>query len=231
MNKNVLVVDDDQLILYGLARALKQGAYKVQTASSATMAVDKLGLCPYDLCLVDLHLPDLNGIELMRIIKDICPRTRIIVMTASCADFPEFREHMAEAIQNGACHFIPKPFNLSEVTEIIDRTLTGEGEFHPDLMARADEFFKTTRRSNRKPHGEPVNFWMTIIEEGEARRKRFAAKSVDIGEEGIGLLSRYPLMVSQVVGFEEELEYRSGVVVWSTLLDNQTCRAGIKFAW
>ncbi|MBU4261393.1 MAG: hypothetical protein KKC76_05870 [Proteobacteria bacterium] len=71
---------------------------------------------------------------------------------------------------------------------------------------------------------------MTMIVEGEAKRMAFQAKAFDFSEEGIGLLTDFPLRISQIIGFEAELGNRSGVVEWSSMVDEQTYRAGVKFA-
>ncbi|MEJ2268603.1 MAG: hypothetical protein P8Y04_02385 [Desulfobulbaceae bacterium] len=56
------------------------------------------------------------------------------------------------------------------------------------------------------------------------------AQVVDISDRGIGLLSQYPLRESQVIGFDEKMNNRTGVVVWSKMMDEDNCRVGIRFA-
>lgn len=230
MNKKILVVDKDQLVLYGLLKALRHEAYYVETAHTASMAVEKLISCPYDLCLLDMDLPDFNGVELMRIIKDICPKSKIVIMTANIIDCPDLSEYVNEAIKNGACHFILKPFTLCEVTDTLDNLLKKGGNFHTGLRFTGSEFVRKKRRSARRPYSDPINFQMTVIDQGETKRLKFEAQSTDISDDGIGLLIKFPLKVSQVISFNEGLNNRSGVIIWSTILDNQDCRAGIRFA-
>ncbi len=118
--QSILVVDDNQLVLYGLAKALQHNSYAVQTASTGQKALRKLAYCPFDLCMLDINLPDFNGLELMKMIKEFCPDTKIIVMTASNLDSPEVSENINAAISNGACHFIAKPFDLCDITEVVE---------------------------------------------------------------------------------------------------------------
>ena len=230
VKKNILVVDDDELVLFGLEKILKQ-SFDVETASTASKAEEKLSSCPYDLCLLDFHLPDYNGLELMKIIKEICPKTKVIIMTASFVDCDdELSENIQHAMQNGACHFIPKPFNLRDVTDVVDRALKDEDKFHTGFRLAGNSFVQKKRKFPRAPYSETINLFMTVIDQGEVKRWSLQAKSVDISNGGIGLLTNYPLRESQVVSFGEDLGNKTGVVVWSTMSDNEVCRAGVKFA-
>ena len=230
MRKNILVVDDDELVLFGLEKILKQ-SFEVATASTAAKAEEKLSSCPYDLCLLDFHLPDYNGLELMKIIKEICPKTKVIIMTASYVDCDdEISENIQQAIKNGVCHFIPKPFNLRDVTDVVERALKDNDNFHTGFRFAGNGFVKKKRKFPRAPYSENIEFFMTVIDQGEVKRWSMQAKSVDISHGGIGLLCNYPLKESQVISFGKDLENKTGVVVWSTMSGNEVCRAGVKFA-
>lgn len=230
VKKNILIVDDDKLILFGLEKVLRYKSFEVSTAETATRAMEKLDACPYDLCLLDIHLPDFNGLELMERIKDSCPKTKVIIMTASyvnCND--DLSENIKLAMKNGACHFIPKPFNLCEMTDIVERVLRDKDNFHTGFRFINNSFVQKKRKFPRAPYYETIDFYTTIIDQGETKRRTLQAKSVDISTSGIGLLSDYPLKESQVISFGEDLANRTGVVVWSTLYESKVCRAGIKF--
>jgi DNA-binding response OmpR family regulator len=230
MKKQILVVDDDQLILYALARALKEEEYEVETADTASEALKKISFFPYDLCLLDVHLSDMNGLELMRKIKDSCPDTKIIIMTASCLDSSELSENNNKAIANGACHFIPKPFNLGEVTDVVNQVLTGQNNLEAGFRFTGTGFEKRSRKNPRKPYEENIRFQMSVIDQGNYTRWSLEAKGVDISDSGIGILTQHPLKESQVIGFDETLGKKTGVVVWSKMVDEENCRAGVRFA-
>jgi CheY-like chemotaxis protein len=227
---SILVVDDDQLILYALARALKDDAHVVETADTATAAIKKVSECPFDLCLLDVHLTDMNGLELMKRIRETCPETKFIIMTASCLDASELSENHNEAIANGACHFIPKPFNLWEVTDVVQQVLTGKENFEVGFRFTGRDFEKKSRKTPRKPYKENIRFQMSVIDQGNYTRWSLEAEAVDISDSGIGLLSQFPLKESQIIGFDEKMGNRTGVVAWSKMIDAETCRAGIRFA-
>lgn len=230
MQKLVLVVDDDELILYSLARALKEQSYYVDTAATGTEAIEKISCSIYDLCLLDIHLPDMNGLELMKRMKHACPEVKIIIMTASCLDASELSENNDAAIANKACHFIPKPFNLSELTDVMQQVLTGEENAEIGFRFTGSAFEKKSRKTPRKPYKENIPFQMSVIDQGNYTRWSLVAQAFDISDRGIGLLSQYPLRESQVIGFDEKMNNRIGVVVWSKMMDEGNCRVGIRFA-
>lgn len=230
MQKKVLVVDDDDLVLYGLEKALKAGGVEVDTAATAAEAVRRLSTCPYDLCLLDVHLPDFSGMVLMKIIRDICPKVKVIIMTASCLDDCGLSENVREAVQNGACHFLAKPFNLYELKEIVIEALHSDDTLQSGFRVDGDGFSERKgRRQERRSFSEELAYSLRVIRDGEDHRLLLSAQALDISEHGVGLLTNYPLRPDQVLSFEHESLNRSGLVAWSTMLDDRTCRAGIHF--
>lgn len=230
MDHNILVVDDNQLILYGLAKALRSNSYTVETATTAETALKKLSFCSYDLCLLDINLQDINGLELMKMIKETYPNTKIIIMTASNLDSEELSENIRTAASNGACPFIAKPFNLCDVTEVVEEVLTEAANLDTGLRFTNKGSVKKSRKHPRKPYKEKISFQMSVIDQGNFTRWTLEAQAVDISESGIGLLSQHPLKESQVVGFNEKLGNKTGVVVWSKMVDEENCRVGLRFA-
>ena len=230
MQKNILVVDDNELILFGLAKALRHDDYEVATAATGAAALEKLGSCKYDLCLLDVQLPDFNGLELLTFIKDMCPATKVIIMSASYFNSAFLSESIQQATANGACRFVAKPFSLCEITEVVHKVLAQDKDSLSGFHYTGNGSAKCRRRVQRRVLPDSVTFFMTLIDDGEVKRMDFEAKTIDFSEEGIGLLTSFPLKISQVIGFDQELENRSGVVVWTDMVDERTYRAGVKFA-
>jgi two-component system response regulator PilR (NtrC family) len=110
--KRVLIVDDEPLIRSGLSKALK-GLAVVETADSAAQAMARVNARLYDVCFLDIFLPDASGIDVMRRIQKMSPTTKIAVMTAY-AD-----ETTREIIRQEAYRFLEKPLDLSQIKEII----------------------------------------------------------------------------------------------------------------
>jgi CheY-like chemotaxis protein len=118
--KKILIVDDAPLILYGLSKTLGNLA-EVRTVTTGDEAIRESRSGFYDLCFLDIYLPDSNGLDVMRRIKEISPRTRVAIMTGS-----HVNEDMKQAIEKQADYFIPKPFKLSQVKIIAKRALEEE---------------------------------------------------------------------------------------------------------
>jgi two-component system response regulator PilR (NtrC family) len=110
--KRVLIVDDEPLIRSGLSKALK-GLAVVETADSGAQAIARINTRFYDVCFLDVFLPDASGLDLMRTIQKLSPTTRIAVMTAY-AD-----ETTREVIRKEAYRFLEKPLDLSQIREIV----------------------------------------------------------------------------------------------------------------
>ncbi|MFH7319600.1 response regulator [Desulfurivibrio sp. D14AmB] len=230
MRKKVLVVDDDDLVLYGLEKALRAGEIEVDTAATAAEAVRLLSTFPYDLCLLDVHLPDFSGMILMKIIKDICPRVRVIIMTASCLDYCGLSETTREALRHGACRFIAKPFDLYEIKEVVIEALhdgQGSGESLPRQNTHGDQ--RQERRRERSPFTSELAYSLRETGNGSTGHLRLSARALDISDHGVGLLTDYPLRPYQVINFENQALNCAGIVAWSTMIDAQTCRAGVCF--
>ncbi len=116
----ILIVDDDISLRTALFRALDRKGYQVITASSKQEGL-QLGQTerPPDLVLCDLRLPDGDGIDFMGDFKRNSPSSLFIVLTG----FGTI-EAAVRATKNGAEHFVTKPFELDEVLNLIDKTLS-----------------------------------------------------------------------------------------------------------
>lgn len=223
MKKKILIIDADHLILYGLGKALRSELVEVSTASSAAMAEEEVAQCAFDLCLIDLHLPDADGLELMKTIRLTCPRTRLIVMTAGYMNDEDLSARISEAAANGACHFLPKPFELGELKRSIQGVLAeGNG---PDQGAGA--MHRLTRRHSRHAYSQAMAISLVGDREDGGDCE---AVSVDISEGGVGLHTGCLLRASQVICMQSGQSAKTGVVVWSRRLTDSSCRAGVRFA-
>ena len=113
----ILVVDDEALIRWSLAERLKAEGYDVLEAETGRAALDKLpeGV---DLILLDYRLPDTDGVTVLRKAKEFDQDILVILLTAYASV-----ETAVEAMKLGAYHFANKPFNLDEVSAIVERAL------------------------------------------------------------------------------------------------------------
>lgn len=115
---SVLVVDDDHTARRLLEEVMAKEGYGVEGAASGREAVEKAERTLFDVALSDIRMPDLDGLELLKILKRLSPETIVIMMTA----FGSI-ETAIEAIKEGAYDYISKPFKLDEVKLTVKRAL------------------------------------------------------------------------------------------------------------
>ncbi|MEO8076702.1 MAG: sigma-54 dependent transcriptional regulator [Acidobacteriota bacterium] len=116
-NATVLIVDDEDLIRWSLRERLRTEGYDIVEAGTGTAALDRFkeGV---DLVLLDYRLPDMDGLSILRELKQLDPDILVILLTAFVSV-----ETAVDAIKLGAYHFANKPFNLDEVAAIVARAL------------------------------------------------------------------------------------------------------------
>ena len=104
----VLIVDDDQRMAKTLLDILKVKDYEVEAAYSGPEALDKVKESRFDCVLTDIKMPEMNGIELHRIIKEVQPELPTVLMTAYSTD-----ALVKEGLEQGALAVLAKPLNLN----------------------------------------------------------------------------------------------------------------------
>jgi len=114
----VLVVDDDEVISQNLKRLLEKSGYLADTAYTGEEALRKIRENNFDLALIDLLLPDMDGLKLLLEVKRISPITAIIIITAF-GTIP----NAVEAIKRGAADYITKPFRMNELLSMIKKVI------------------------------------------------------------------------------------------------------------
>jgi DNA-binding NtrC family response regulator len=116
----VLIIDDEAEIRESLQTLLQFEGYEVETAANGAQGLSKLGDRPFDLVLLDLALPDRNGLELLPEIRAIDPQIAVIMITAYGTV-----EDAVRAMQSGAANFLQKPWDneklLADVRAVIAR--------------------------------------------------------------------------------------------------------------
>ena len=117
MNK-ILIVDDEALLLQCLDKALKTDDTEVTTAETGRAALTQIADTCYQLCFLDVFLPDIDGVEVLKRIRDMSPRTKVIMMTAGI-----MTSNMKEIIEKNAYQFLPKPFDLLQIKMLARRAL------------------------------------------------------------------------------------------------------------
>ncbi len=114
----ILVVDDEEDIRKSFKIILEEEGYSVDTASTGQEAITKTEKTFYNLAILDIHLPDMDGVELLKSIKDYFPRTRKIMMTG----YPSLKNTIA-SLNNKADFFMVKPVDVVMLLAIMKEQL------------------------------------------------------------------------------------------------------------
>ncbi len=112
----LLVVDDDPQVCKTVSMILQEHGYHVQAYSQPRQALQAVRKAPFDIALIDIKMPDLNGLELVEKIKAEDPRVAPIVMTA----YPDVQT-AAETMRLGARDYITKPFREEQLLAAVER--------------------------------------------------------------------------------------------------------------
>src|SRR6266700_3880530 len=117
-NAKILVVDDEPGIRELLTRELTTEGYCAASAANGLEALEKIGQDKYQVALCDLNMPKLGGLEALEEIRKRDPEIEVIMMTGYGTI-----ETAVEAMKKGAYDFVQKPFNLSEVLALVQKSI------------------------------------------------------------------------------------------------------------
>ncbi|MFQ5772270.1 MAG: sigma-54-dependent transcriptional regulator [bacterium] len=138
-NKKILIADDEKHIIEGLKALLEEDGYKVTTASSGSQAFEKLMTRDFGLILVDLTLPDIDGIELLTRMKEKDILTETIIVTGKGTI-----STAVEAMKKGAYDYLTKPVEPNRLKTIIVKALE-----HNQLVISHNRLEKELRKLTR----------------------------------------------------------------------------------
>jgi len=137
-NARILVVDDDENIRKVLVTILEEEGYTVEMADSAGKAIEKTKNNVYNLALIDIRLPDMEGIELLTRMRPTTPKMRKIIITG----YPTL-QNAIEAVNRGADAYIMKPFDMEKVLCTIKEQLKKQEEERQFTQEKVTEFIET----------------------------------------------------------------------------------------
>ncbi|HEY4619481.1 MAG TPA: sigma-54 dependent transcriptional regulator [Nitrospirota bacterium] len=115
---NILVVDDERGMREFLTIMLQKDGHDVTSASNGREAVENIGQKTFDIVISDLKMPQLDGIDVLKAVKESAPETVVIMITAYAS-----AETAVEAMKQGAYDYITKPFKIEEVKLIVRNAL------------------------------------------------------------------------------------------------------------
>ena len=114
----VLVVDDELMIRELYADLLKERGYQVLIAKSALEGIEQARCFPVDAILMDIMMPEMSGLDALRILREIAPDVPVIMVTS----YPT-SEHAIQALKLGAYDFLPKGFKPDELILAVRRAV------------------------------------------------------------------------------------------------------------
>ncbi|MGD0496057.1 MAG: response regulator [Candidatus Bathyarchaeia archaeon] len=133
----ILIVDDDENIRKVLLAILEDKGYAVESVGTAREAVEKSKRKFYNLALIDIRLPDMEGIELLTKMRDTTPKMRKVIITG----YPTL-QNAVDAVNKGADAYIVKPFDVEKVLNTIDHQLRKQQEEKKYSQDKVAEFIE-----------------------------------------------------------------------------------------
>jgi DNA-binding NtrC family response regulator len=134
----IIVVDDDEGIRKVLKTILEEEGYVVDTAENGKEAIKKSNAKFYNLALIDIRLPDMEGTKLLGAIKETTPKMVKIIITG----YPSL-QNAIEAVNKGADAYILKPFDMDKVLNEIRGHLKKQKEAKKYSQEKVTEFIET----------------------------------------------------------------------------------------
>jgi len=116
--KNILVIDDEVAVNNNIRKILVKKGFHVDQAVTKNEALDKIQSSPYKLVLLDLKIPGVRGLELLKAVRDRNPETKVIIITGYASI-----ETAVESARMGAIDYLPKPFTPNEIRTVTDNAL------------------------------------------------------------------------------------------------------------
>ncbi|MCH9694838.1 MAG: nitrogen regulation protein NR(I) [Gammaproteobacteria bacterium] len=129
---NVWIVDDDQSVRWVLEKALKQADMETRSFERAEHLLEAIDAGAPDVLITDVRMPGMSGLVLLERLRSSCPDLPIIVITAH-SDL----ENAVAAYKGGAFEYLPKPFDIDEAVELVNKAARASGTGTKDLAPKA----------------------------------------------------------------------------------------------
>lgn len=116
----IMVVDDVPANVKLLGEILRAHGYQVQAFTDGAQALTAAAASPPDLILLDIMMPRMNGLEVLKQVRQIAPRVKIVMITA----FGDVGSYL-DSMELGACEYVNKPFETAELLQMIHKVTAG----------------------------------------------------------------------------------------------------------
>ena len=180
---SVLVIDDERPILLTLEALLKRHGYAAQVANTAALGTSLVRKHPPDIVLLDLGLPDAEGLDVLRELRAEFADVQVIILTADAS-----LQNAIDSIKLGAFHFIQKPYVPEELMSLIGRALEQKELQREAANLRTEKQILTRKLEKAERQLAPVakSRSMQEIQELISRVAPTDANVLLLGESGVG---------------------------------------------
>ncbi len=175
---SIVLAEDHELMREGTRAILNQypDLKVVGEADDGERAIELLRCLQPDIAILDIHMPKLNGIEVVRLMKDYCPNTKALMLTAYDDD-----EYVLALMEAGAHGYILKTARPNEVIESIRSIQAGETVLHPNIASKVARLWALKRISIEQKPSKNLSIRETEVLEAAARGLRNKAIADELG--------------------------------------------------
>jgi len=137
-NARIIIVDDDENIRKTMKTILEDEGYAVDLAATGNEAIEMTQKTAYNIALLDIRLPDMEGVELLKLIKDNVPRTRKIMVTG----YPS-TQNAISALNKNADAYLVKPVDVEKLLNMVKEQLQLQEDEKSFSEQKVAEFIET----------------------------------------------------------------------------------------
>ncbi len=127
MSKRILIVDDEPNVRLSYRSVLEAENYVVEEANSAPTGLEKLVAGHFDLAILDMRMPEMDGLDLLAKMRERGLTTPVVIITAY-GDLP----HAVRAVKLGAIDFLQKPLTPEQLRRLVEEVITRHKEVEPE---------------------------------------------------------------------------------------------------
>jgi YesN/AraC family two-component response regulator len=167
VHPHILVMEDELSVAKGLELILSEEGYRVDLAGTGELAMEAFKQKRFDLLVADLRLPDIDGMEVIRQVKEEKPETEVIVITGYGTT-----ANAVTAMKLGVHDFLPKPFTEDQIKTAIDEALKKHEAKPVEAVTKRAETEEEKLIQKREVLGvlgrttEDLDFWRDLMENG-----------------------------------------------------------------
>ncbi len=132
MNR-VLIVDDEPSMRDMLSIALADEGYELATADAGDLGIERIQSEPFDVVISDIRMPGVDGMELLRVVRDVAPNTEVILITAHASTGSAIA-----ALRLGAYDYVTKPFDVAELKVTVGHAIQQQALRRENVLLRSE---------------------------------------------------------------------------------------------